>query len=140
MKIVTAVGYLLVIFGLSFLVWVLIIKSALGLELFLALVSFGMAVIAIGLSFVGLGTSTSSDEKMVALTNLNYYEKMAMLEGYKAMYPKDETDRKTRIANKADYDIKAISELDPFLDDDKKINARDNSKEELFRDYLEQSK
>jgi hypothetical protein len=79
-----------------------------------------MAVIAIGLSFVGLGTSKSSDEKMVALTNLNYYEKMAMLEGYKAMYPKDETDRKTRIANKADYDIKAISELDPFLDDDKK--------------------
>jgi len=111
-----------------------------GLERFVAVVSFGLGVIAIGISFIGLNISLSSDERMKALTILNYYEKMVMLEGYKAMYPKDETDLKTRIANKVDYDIKAISELDPFLDDDKKITERDKSKEELFRDYLEQSK
>jgi uncharacterized protein YacL len=141
MKFQLYVGNVLAYFGLIYLFAILVLvwsqSLKVSLELFSTLVSFGITVMAVGLSYIGFYLAKSSDDRMRALTNSNYYEEMAMLEGYKIMYSKDETDKKTRIRKKVEYDIKAISELDAFLDDVEKIKERDKSREELDKDYLE---
>lgn len=91
-----------------------------------SLFSLGLGIIAIGIAFVGLDFSKSSEkiaksseERMTALTNLNYYEKMAMLEGYKCECVSPTDSIVKRYLEKVCYDIKAISELDQWIDDDK---------------------
>lgn len=64
---------------------------------------------------------------MKALTDLNYYEKMAMLEGYKRSYTANPTECNIRDLEKCNYDIQAISAFNQFLVDGEKIKKRRKS-------------
>jgi len=74
----------------------------------------GLGIIAIGVSFIALGGSISSEQKMMALTKLNFYEKMAMMEGYKMDLHCGDSVK--LFLNKCQYDIKAESALKPWAD------------------------
>jgi hypothetical protein len=85
------------------------------LPLFCTLVGLGLGFITIGLFYMGHVISLSSKEQMKALTNLNYYEKMAMLEGYKTKYAIHTTDAIKRDLEKVHYDIKAVTALRKWM-------------------------
>lgn len=58
-----------------------------------------LGLASLGIAFLALSMSYESDLRMKALTDLNYYEKMAMLEGYngeflKQIYANQRTSRR----------------------------------------------
>lgn len=90
-------------------------------------ISVSIAVISIGISCFALSISKESELRMKALTDLNYYEKMAMLEGYKRSYTANPTECNIRDLEKCNYDIQAISAFNQFLVDGEKIKKRRKS-------------
>jgi len=123
-------GRILEVLGIGYMGAILILAYfkivPMDLYQFCALESLGLGFIAIGLSFTGLDISLSSEERMKALTNLNYYEKMAMLEGYKSRYAIYTTDTIKRDLEKVCYDIEAITALYQWIDTEK-IEKRNTS-------------
>lgn len=74
----------------------------------------GLGIIAIGVSFIALGGSISSEQKMMAITKLNFYEKMAMIEDYMGCFcGKDGFET---LLKRIRYDINAESALKPWAD------------------------
>ena len=74
-----------------------------------------LGFIALSASILAIGLSISSDVKMKALTSLNFYEKMAMMEGYKMDLHCGNSFK--LFLNKCQYDIKAESALKPWADE-----------------------
>lgn len=93
-------------------------------------ISIPIAVISIGISCFALSIANESELRMKALTNLNYYEKMAMLEGYKHRNVYEEIEENKRHLNRIYYDIQAISQLDQWVDGEK-IEKRKESVHEV---------
>ena len=110
---------LIVVILISVLITACFKIAPMGLYLFCTLVSLGLGFIGIGFSIAGYNISQSSNERMEALTNLNYYEKMAMLEGYKSKYAIHTTDAIKRDLEKVHYDIKAVTALRKWMGSEK---------------------
>lgn len=77
-------------------------------------VSTSLGLIALGASILAIGLSITSGVKMKALTHLNFYEKMAMMDGYKMDLHCGDSFK--LFLNKCQYDIKAESALKPWAD------------------------
>ena len=74
----------------------------------------GIAIASLGLSLIAIGIANKSERRMEALTYLNFYEKMAMLENYMGDFcGKDGFET---LLKKLIYDIKAESALKPWAD------------------------
>lgn len=79
-------------------------------------ISISLALVCLGVSFIAIGLSLSSEMRMKALTKLNFNEKMAMFEDYRGTFCSE--DRfKTRL-NRLGYDVEAESSLKHWADDD----------------------
>lgn len=110
---------------------VLIIMGSVSIGIFWyfnkSYISIPIAVISIGISCFALSLANESELRMKALTDLNYYEKMAMLEFYKSIYAANPTECAIRDLEKCNYDIQAISAFNQFLVDGEKIKKRQES-------------
>jgi len=110
-----------------------------------------IAFISLGTSLIAVSISLKSDLLLKALTNLNFFEKMAILEAYKAEHASASNkliDANKRNLERCNYDICAISALDPFLIDKEKKKdrscsacevaayARQHFQEAEYEDYL----
>lgn len=110
-----------------------------------AIISIAFSLIAIVISLIAFNISLSSEQKMKALTKLNFDEKMAMMTGYRTeiTYFKKKRDmlaeriKNNELVNLGDaisaavdrykYDLRAISHLIPW--------AEKGDKEKLIEEY-----
>lgn len=82
---VQKIGYSIGLFGLAIAVFFTIptisewkpIDNTTG-------ISWGISLVAIALALIALGIASDSDKRMAAMANLEFYEKMAVVENYKA--------------------------------------------------------
>lgn len=95
----------------------------------LSLTALGLAMFGIGTGFIGLSVARKSDERMVAMANLEFYEKIAVIEAYISdIYGSDlrkqtsaeEEERRKRIfgahADRIYHDIKGAKQLNKYVD------------------------
>ncbi|NMX22158.1 hypothetical protein C5S30_07005 [ANME-1 cluster archaeon GoMg4] len=96
-----------------------------NIPIIVSFIGVSISLVSVGISIIALSLSNESEQRMKALTKLNYYEKMAMLEYYKEVFADDQLsgERFNRRLRKCCYDIQAISALDQWMMAD--INKED---------------
>ncbi len=88
--------------------------TILGVPLF----SFGIAAFGVGTGFVGLGIARRSDKRMTAMANLEFCEKMAMVQSYIMGLSQADLDQHNKAyANKIFYDLKGAKQLKGWIKD-----------------------
>ena len=103
-------GLILLIVGISgTIIFTLYYKS------YISYISMPIAITSMGISIIAIAIASKSERRMEALTNLNFYEKMAMLEGYKIDL-KDDPSKGLENSKKCKYDIAAVAELKEWAD------------------------
>ena len=90
-------------------------------DLTVYLFSVGIAVFGIGTGFIGLGEARKSDKRMAAMANLEFYEKIAVIESYlqqviQRSTPSDPEAAKA-YADRIYYDIKGAKQLEKWMKD-----------------------
>lgn len=92
-------------------------KYEYNISVIVSFIGVSVSLVSVGISIIALSISNESEQKMKALTKLNYYEKMAMLEYYKEVLADNQLsgERFNRRLRKCCYDIQAISALDQWM-------------------------
>ena len=81
-------------------------------------ISWGVALVSIGIAVYAIGISKGSDERMQAMANLEFYEKMAMVQQYTVDLSQPDTDQWNKAyANKIFYDLKGAKQLEEWVKD-----------------------
>lgn len=82
----------------------------------LSLIALGLAFFGIGTGFISLSVSNKSDDRMIAIANLEFYEKMAVAQLYiRDMSQPDSDEWKKAYADRIYYDLKGAKELEQWV-------------------------
>lgn len=114
------VGIMVVITGIAAIVlWYLVPKDLLATVKY-DLIGFGVGAIGLGVGIYSTGVARDSDKKMNSLANLQFYEKMAVIESYMQaaaesyVPPNDES--RNAFASRIFDDIKGAKQLSQYVD------------------------
>ena len=108
------------------------------------LITFGIAIFGIGTGFIGLGEAKKSDKRMQAMANLEFYEKIAVIESYlesvirKTEQANPEVER--AYANRIYYDIKGAKQLKEWVKDPEIKETLNKETQKLLDKLLEGQK
>lgn len=126
-----------------FLLGVFIVFSSYQLEIWanipwnIGACALGASVIGVSIGFLALHISLKSGERMQAMANLEFYEKMAMVQQYIMDLSQPDTDEWNKAyADKIFYDLKGAKQLDKYVDSKIKKEL-DKKIEELKREAAE---
>lgn len=114
------IGIMVVVTGIAALVlWYLVPKDLLATVKY-DLIGFGVGAIGVGVGIYSTGVARDSDKKMSSLANLQFYEKMAVIESYMQAVaesyvpPNDES--RAAFASRIFNDIKGAKQLSQYVD------------------------
>lgn len=80
--------------------------------------ALGLAIFAIGTGFISLSVSNKSDDRMIAIANLQLFEKMAVVQAYiKDLTQPDSEGWNKAYADRIYYDVKGAKELEQWVRD-----------------------
>jgi hypothetical protein len=114
------IGIMVVVTGIAAIVlWCLVPKGLLATVKY-DLIGFGVGAIGLGVGIYSTGVARDSDKKMNSLANLQFYEKMAVVELYMQLVaesyvpPNDES--RSAFASRIFNDIKGAKQLSQYVD------------------------
>jgi hypothetical protein len=104
---------------LGYICWAIgIVLMLVHLDLRAYLFSVGIAAFGVGTGFVGLGVARKSDKRMAAMANLEFREKMAMIQQYIMDMSESGTDEWNKAyADRIFYDLKGAKQLEEWVKD-----------------------
>lgn len=114
------IGIMVVVTGIAAIVlWYLVPKDLLATVKY-DLIGFGVGAIGVGVGIYSTGVARDSDKKMNSLANLQFYEKMAVIESYmqavaESYVPLNDESR-TAFASRIFNDIKGAKQLSQYVD------------------------
>lgn len=114
------IGILAVVIGLAAMVlWYRVPEDLLATAKY-DLIGFGVGAIGVGVAIYSTGVARDSDRKISSIANLQFYEKMAVVESYMQLvaesYIPPNDEGRTAFANRIFYDIKGARQLSQYVD------------------------
>jgi c-di-AMP phosphodiesterase-like protein len=110
-------GGFFIAFGIVLLI-VIFILIVIGKSPDISFVGIMFALFSVGLALIAISLSLHSDERMTAMANLEFYEKMAMVQQYIMDMSKNEPDEWNKAyADKIFYDLKGAKQLEKWVKD-----------------------
>lgn len=107
----------------------------------LSLTGLGLAIFGIGTGFISLSIANSSDDRMIAMANLKFYETMAVAQLYIQNLSQPNSDEWNRAyADRIHYDLKGATELEEWVKDPTLISEFNNTIQSLLDKTLEGQK
>jgi len=106
-----SMGFAMLLVGLCFLLVGRMqpnISSLVGYDV----TNFGASAIGIGIAFFGLDIARTSDNRMKAIANLEFYEKMAMIENYLSQV----RNNQNVVVKALGYDVDGVKALGKFVE------------------------
>jgi hypothetical protein len=124
-------GFLVMVFGA---IWAWEVDSSVGLSVAIA----GLGLFSAGLGLISVGLGKESDERMQAMANSEFREKMAMVAGYmgdwSGWHAKERQYRNRRI----EQDLRAALELEGWVKDPR-LRCDFRTLLERFKEMVEQT-
>jgi len=103
--------------------------------------ALGLALFGIGTGFISLGVSRKSDDRMMAIANLQLFEKMAVMQAYiQDLNQPDSEEWNKAYADRIYYDLKGAKELEQWVGDPELKVKFNDTIQELLDDALKGQK
>lgn len=97
-------------------------------------ISWGIGLVAIGLAIIAMSNQRDSDRRMQSMANLEFYEKMSMIQLYLACLSTNSAEHDEADAQRVLYDLESARQLEGWMKRDSKVAIDFKTNIKLLRD------